>query len=408
MKRLRSLLMIAVILLGIFSRPLPARAANTYHIKVNRQQNCVTVYKKDTKGRFTVPVKAFACSVGVNNATPTGSFSVGSKYRWHLLDGDVWGQYCTRITGRVLFHSVFYHDTDPSTLYYNSYNRLGTTASHGCVRLCVADAKWIYDNCSSGTTVEIYDSSDPGPLGKPTPIRINTSSQYRGWDPTDPDPNNPWPKSAPKITGAKNRTLERCSSVKKLTSGVKAEDFAGNALKVKVSGKYNLDKVGKYKITYKAVDARGKSTKKTVTITVKDTKKPTVSLKKKELELTDDEWDFYDIDELRVYLKKYVTAKDNGKSLAAKYIHMSVGTLWEAWENSEYGDYKVKVYAKDASGNKSKVKTITVHYVDPYAEEETGETGEPENPGGAESTGSTGGAESTGSPAAETADNTGM
>lgn len=74
------------------------------------------------------------------------------------------------------------------------------------------DAKWIYDNCPVGTKVTIYDSKDPGPLGKPTPIRIDVNSPYRGWDPTDPDPRNPWLKLRPTIKGIKNKTIERTNS----------------------------------------------------------------------------------------------------------------------------------------------------------------------------------------------------
>jgi len=62
----------------------------------------------------------------------------------------------------------------------------------GCIRLTVEDAKWIYDNCKSGTTVEFYTSEDPGPLGKPDAIKITEHEEYRGWDPTDPNENNPW------------------------------------------------------------------------------------------------------------------------------------------------------------------------------------------------------------------------
>lgn len=62
----------------------------------------------------------------------------------------------------------------------------------GCVRLTVEDAKWIADNCPSGTTVEIYDDDDPGPLGKPEAALIDTDSPNKGWDPTDPDVENPW------------------------------------------------------------------------------------------------------------------------------------------------------------------------------------------------------------------------
>lgn len=365
------MLLVVSMLVELVAQPMTAYAAtkDTYYIKINRQQNCVTVYAKDEKGKYTVPVKAFACSVGLYGATPKGTFKLGEKYRWHELYGSVYGQYCSRITDHVLFHSVYYSTTDPNTLSYNAYNQLGNTASHGCVRLCVADAKWIYDNCASGTMIEIYDSKNPGPLGKPATIKISSSSKYRGWDPTDPDPKNPWPKTAPKLTGVKNKTIERGAAASKLTSGVKATDFAGNSLKVTVSGNYNLNKVGKYKITYKAVDALGKSTKKKVTITVKDTKAPTISLSKKKVELTDETWEFGDITELRAYLKKLVTAKDSGKKLSAKYVHLlGLQSLWDAWEISEYGDYIVEVYAEDAAGNKSKVKKITVKYVNPDAE----------------------------------------
>ena len=34
---------------------------------------------------------------------------------------------------------------------------LGSRASHGCVRLSVADAKWIYDNVGAGTVVSIRE-----------------------------------------------------------------------------------------------------------------------------------------------------------------------------------------------------------------------------------------------------------
>ena len=135
-------LMAALMLLVFAGTPVTTQAAKLpYYIKINRQQNCVTVYALDSKGKYTKPVKAFACSVGVNNATPTGTFSIPAKYRWHTLMGGVYGQYCSRIHGGVLFHSVFYSSQDPSKLAYNSYNRLGQTASHGCVRLNVEDAK---------------------------------------------------------------------------------------------------------------------------------------------------------------------------------------------------------------------------------------------------------------------------
>ena len=165
---------------------------NKYLLKVNRTQNIVTAYTADENGNYTVPAKAMVCSVGLNNNTPTGTFKTTDKYKWRLLSGNVYGQYATRITGHILFHSVPYYTQNKSDLESEEYNKLGQAASLGCVRLSVQDAKWIYDNCKSGTTVTIYDSSQPEPLTPPSPIKIDLSDSRKGWDPTDPDPNNPW------------------------------------------------------------------------------------------------------------------------------------------------------------------------------------------------------------------------
>ena len=158
---------------------------SSYYIKVNRTACTVTVYAKDGNNGYIIPVKRFACSVGLpSTPTPTGTFYTSNKYRWHTLMGPSYGQYCTRIVGGVLFHSVAGYNMTSYNLKASDYNKLGSPASHGCVRLCVRDAKWIYDNCSSGTMVTIYDSSDPGPLGKPATIKIPAS---QNWDPTDPN-----------------------------------------------------------------------------------------------------------------------------------------------------------------------------------------------------------------------------
>lgn len=176
--------------------PKTVKQSNSaYHIAVNRAQNMVVIYKKDDKGEYTVPVKAMTCSVGrKGHETPRGDYTLSDKYKWACLSGGVWGQYVTRITGPYLFHSVPYFTQNKSNLEYEEYNKLGQPASKGCVRLSVADAKWIFENCAKGTTVKIYDSSETEPLAKPTPIKIDPNDSKKGWDPTDPDPKNPWKK----------------------------------------------------------------------------------------------------------------------------------------------------------------------------------------------------------------------
>ncbi len=167
-------------------------AAFPYYIKINRMQNCITVYTPDENGEYTIPYKAMVCSTGLYNATPSGTYQISTKYRWRELYGGVYGQYATRIHGAILFHSVPYYTKSNDNLCTDKYNKLGQQASMGCVRLTTEDAKWIADNCPSGTSVEIYDDEDPGPLGKPEAVKIDADDVKRGWDPTDPDENNPW------------------------------------------------------------------------------------------------------------------------------------------------------------------------------------------------------------------------
>mgnify|MGYP004657457403 FL=1 len=152
-----------------------APTKDTYEIRVNKQQSCVTIYKDGT------PIKAMTCSPG--DATPLGTFPLSTKWRWTSLMGGVQGQYVSQISGNFLFHSVLYGKADPRTLVASSYNNLGKRVSHGCVRLRVADAKWIYDNCPQGTRITIYNSNDPGPLGKPVLDPIPSGQNY---DPSDP------------------------------------------------------------------------------------------------------------------------------------------------------------------------------------------------------------------------------
>lgn len=165
----------------------------TYCIKVNYGAQVVNIYKKDDNGNYTIPVKAMVCSTGI--ATPTsGVYSIPARWEWLRLQGYVWGHYSTQIKGNILFHSVPYLEKgNPASLEYWEYDKLGTSASAGCVRLRVIDAKWIYDNCGKGTKVEFYSDSNPGPLGKPSSKKISSySDNLRNWDPTDPNPNNPW------------------------------------------------------------------------------------------------------------------------------------------------------------------------------------------------------------------------
>ena len=183
---IRVALSLFLMLAIVISTSFPVSAGSGYHLYINYQENVVTLFDDD------VPVKAFLCSTG--SATPhSGTYYTSTTYRWALLKGGVWGQFCTIITGSIWFHSVPYCSRNNDDLEWWEYDKLGTTCSAGCVRLAVEDAEWLYDNLSWGTPVTFYASDDPGPLGKPLGIKIGKApNDYCCWDPTDDEPENPW------------------------------------------------------------------------------------------------------------------------------------------------------------------------------------------------------------------------
>ncbi|MCQ2512420.1 MAG: L,D-transpeptidase [Lachnospiraceae bacterium] len=168
--------------------------SSDYSIDVNLAYCTVTVYENNADGSRT-PINVMACSCGREGCeTPTGSFYTSDQYYWGYMADGSWAQYCTRFNNDILFHSVPSWDAAPGNIEIGEYNKLGGPASLGCVRLCVADAAWIYYNMPWGTEVNVfYDWNSAGPWGKPGSYKIpDDISPLNQWDPTDPADGNPW------------------------------------------------------------------------------------------------------------------------------------------------------------------------------------------------------------------------
>lgn len=167
---------------------------NDYYIKVNKKTCTVTIYIKEEKGDLT-PYKAMVCSIGrEGHDTPEGKgYKTSDYYDWRLMVDNTYGRYAVRFNKSIMFHSVPYYKAKKDSLEWQDYNKLGKPASLGCIRLAVADAKWIFDNCKRGTEVEVYSGdASTDPFGTPDPIKLDTKSAFRDWDPTDLTKENPW------------------------------------------------------------------------------------------------------------------------------------------------------------------------------------------------------------------------
>ena len=200
---------------------------NKFYIEVNRAAGAVTIfmYNKKTKN-YDIPVKTCSVCVGrdistnagtsglheKSSYTPLGTYSIcsnGQSVKYTLKpmlepDGStVYARWTTHIVGNVYFHSIAVSSDSHYALPAYRYNLLGSPASAGCIRMAVADAKWIYDYASTGSIVKIVrgNSKKPGPLGKAPTIKVKGGINYDPTDPAVPDSRKKKDYKAKRISG---------------------------------------------------------------------------------------------------------------------------------------------------------------------------------------------------------------
>lgn len=156
-------MLLALCLLAM-ALPTVSMAASKYYITVDVTNQIVTVYESGNVSESGI-VRQMICTTGaVATPTPVGTFSLPAKSRaserteWYYFpEYNCYAKWATRIRGGILFHSVLYTSAKVGPTR-SSLNALGSRASHGCVRLRVADAKWIAQNCPAGTKCRVYFS----------------------------------------------------------------------------------------------------------------------------------------------------------------------------------------------------------------------------------------------------------
>ena len=119
------------------------------NVDINNQKTYV--YKNESNN-WTL-LKTFPCSTGVDGEnTPVGSFSIKEKGKWFFSDEyNQGGKYWSQITGDILFHSLPYSNDETTIVDYT----INKPSSHGCIRLYLDDAKWIYENIPRDSKVII-------------------------------------------------------------------------------------------------------------------------------------------------------------------------------------------------------------------------------------------------------------
>ena len=137
---------------GMYQKAQGRSSSTDYLILVDTNKCRVGIFTGSRGG--WVPVEYWQCSPGTSS-TPTvkGSFKVSGRGKVFGKAGQYSCWYYTQFYGNYLFHSVLYY---PGSMTHIKDGRLGQRLSHGCVRLDINNAKWIYDNIPNGTAVYIY------------------------------------------------------------------------------------------------------------------------------------------------------------------------------------------------------------------------------------------------------------
>lgn len=138
--------------------PMLAKALSydspTGYLIMTDQSTYTTAVFTGSKGNWQL-VQEFPCAVGAGGRTPNGVYHVGMKELYFGTNSyRCW--YASQISGNYLYHSTLYYPSGAPTTPIDS--RTGMAISHGCIRLPLDDAKWIYDNVPQGTTIVIYSS----------------------------------------------------------------------------------------------------------------------------------------------------------------------------------------------------------------------------------------------------------
>lgn len=124
--------------------------SDDFRIEVDLTKQKVFVYYKDNL------IKEMICSGGTDQSpTPQGEYETSQKIEYDWVSRfNVGAYYWIRFYGNYLFHSVPFDKN--GEMIMEEYEKLGSPASHGCIRLKLEEAKWLYEKLPLGVKVIIY------------------------------------------------------------------------------------------------------------------------------------------------------------------------------------------------------------------------------------------------------------
>ncbi|MFA5015191.1 MAG: L,D-transpeptidase family protein [Actinomycetota bacterium] len=125
-------------------------SSDNFRIDVDLSAQKVFIFYKDN------PIREMICSGGTEEKpTPPGEFTTTQRgYSFYNEKYKMGAYYWIRFYYDYLFHSVPFDENHE--FIQEEIDKLGTPASHGCIRLKLDEVKWMYDMLPLGIKVRIY------------------------------------------------------------------------------------------------------------------------------------------------------------------------------------------------------------------------------------------------------------
>lgn len=268
MKRIYAIFVVMLFLMSGMNVENVRADETVYRIRINIEQNYMNIYRnQETMPAYTIP-----CSYNLNIIAAGQFYIINTKEEWRGLATGEYGRYASGLSDTLCITTSPYSQISADSLVTNKYNGIGESESDGNIWVNCKSAKWIYDHCGVGTTVEIYADSNEkvsSSLSKPEIIKIPQDSENAAWDPSDEDISNPWNSCAPKIVGTKNLYTTQGQELD-IMKAITGYDTCGNDVteRILVMGDYDFSKAGTYEVSYYLEDALGAQISESVTLTV--------------------------------------------------------------------------------------------------------------------------------------------
>ena len=183
-----------------------------YFLYYEKGSHTLSIYMVGSDGKYSNLIARYRTAHG-GNKTPTGTFKLGAKEKWHrftVSGRPAYARFAVKYAGGVYLHGPLYWSQDIYDLipdYYDGSHPIGGSNSGGCLRMVVKAIYWIYYNCPTDTKLMIVNGSPLGTSSSPVPPRTGT------FDPTDPEVQpspthtpSPTPTPAPTNTPAPTAT----------------------------------------------------------------------------------------------------------------------------------------------------------------------------------------------------------